>query len=75
MSATKNYHPILAMVEEGRFDLDDEFIGTSLLISEYEADMQFTTDTIAIKKEWLTYEDLSSEMTRTKVDDDYWDTL
>lgn len=75
VSATKNYHPVLAMVEEGRFDLDDEFIGTSLLISEYEADMQFTTDTIAIKKEWLTYEDLSSEMTRTKVDDDYWDTL
>ena len=25
VSATKNYHPILAMVEEGRFDLDDEF--------------------------------------------------
>ena len=40
VSATKNYHPIIAMVEEGRFNPEDEFVGTSLLLSEYETDMR-----------------------------------
>lgn len=75
VSATKNYHPIIAMVEEGRFNPEDEFVGTSLLLSEYETDMQLLADSSSIKKEWLPYEDLSSEMIKTRVEDIYWDLL
>lgn len=75
VSATKNYHPIIAMVEEGRFNPEDEFVGTSLLLSEYETDMQLLADSSSIKKEWLPYEDLSSEMIKTRADDAYWDLL
>lgn len=74
VSATKAYHPILAIVDEGRFDADNDFIGTKLLLSEYEFDMR-VADSTSFSAEWLPYENLSSEIVKTRADDAYWDLL
>ena len=75
ISATKNYHPILADVEHGHYE---EGAANVVLVGEF-------IETIdAIKRseippvdssEWHKYEELGSTMTKTKVPDDYYEML
>ena len=61
VSATKNYYPILASVDMGKFNSDIEKMGVSVLIEKYKEDIRFWNtapqDSIAKMRElWKVYE-------------------
>ena len=75
VSATKQYHPILADIEHGRYQ---EGAANSVLIGEFveTIDAIRRGDTPPVdKSEWHRYEDLSSILSKTKVPDDYYEML
>lgn len=73
VSAIKKYHPILAQVEYGRFQLEDSMTGEVVIISDILKDLQYAKhlETNCFKDEWRRYENLivSPKKTRSQPTD------
>ena len=74
VSATKNYHPVLAVVDHGTYTGEKTGTGQDVLMNEYMAATEAAMDgEITIEgNPWSVYEDVTFELLApTKVSDDY----
>ena len=78
ISATKKYHPVLAMVEHGTYTGEKTNTGYDVIMNEYVEATQAAIDgKIKIDgNPWAVYEDISFEApVQTKVSDEYYDVV
>ena len=78
VSATKKYFPIIADVEHGSFELENE-AGVTVLVDKYLKEIEFLSESAqleSVANAWLKYESGDSIVeTKSSINSDYYDAL